>query len=68
MSEDKTQGCVFDQIVNLSGLDREVVIQELKHYTGLRNKPLQDLTLDDMRVVVAQYLRKTFSEMLEVDP
>lgn len=60
---EEQQGSLFDQIVRHSGLDKEVVVEELGEYLHQRGKKIEELTLNDIRSIVSQYVRKTFLEM-----
>lgn len=62
-SEKNNQGSLFDEIVTLSGLNKATVLKELEDIAVSQGKQLEDLTLDEMRAVMAQYVRKTFLEV-----
>ena len=64
-TEKEQQGSLFDEIVRHSGLQKDVVIGELNEYLHLSGKKLEDLSLNDMRSIVSQYVRKTVLELAE---
>lgn len=65
MEENKTtQKNIFEQIVELSGLDKQVITQELQDYLSTSGKKVEDLTLNDIRSIVAQYARRTILELV----
>ncbi len=64
-SKEDTQGCVFDQVVAHSGLDKDTIIKELGDDLLFAGKDINELTIEDVRSIVAQYMRKVFLEQVK---
>ncbi len=56
---------LFDQVVKLTGLPGKTIRRELKSILDKKNIDVNNLTIDQLRAVVASYLREIMSGLLE---
>ncbi len=52
---------LFDQVVRLTGIPAKTIHKELQAILAKKNLDLNTLTLDQLRLVVASYLREIMS-------
>ncbi len=56
---------LFNQVVKLTGLPGKTIRRELKSILDKKNIDANQLTIDQLRAVVASYLREIMSNLLE---
>jgi hypothetical protein len=49
---------ILDEIIQLSGLDKNIVMGELKDYLNTSGKKAEDLTLNEIRNIIIRYARR----------
>lgn len=59
---------LFDQVVRLTGIPGKTIKDELKVILERKNIDIDKLTLDQLRTVVASYLREIMSGLLDGTP
>jgi hypothetical protein len=56
---------LFNQVVNLTGLPGKTIRRELNAILERKNLDINSLTIDQLRAVVASYLREIMASLLE---
>lgn len=56
---------LFNQLVHLTGIPAKTIKDELKSILERKNIDLNRLTLDQLRVVIASYLREIMGSLLD---
>jgi hypothetical protein len=59
---------LFDQVVRLTGIPAKTIKDELKVILERKNIDISKLTLDQLRTVVASYLREIMGSLLDGTP
>lgn len=59
---------LFDQVVRLTGIPGKTIKEELKAILERKNIDIDKLTLDQLRTVVASYLREIMGGLLDGTP
>lgn len=61
----KTGKDLFNQVVKLTGIPAKNIREELKLILDRKNIDVKNLTLDQLRMVVASYLREIMGGLLD---
>lgn len=62
----KTKGDdLFNQVIKLTGIPQKTIRRELKCILDRKNIDVNSLTLEQLRAVVASYLREIMGNLLE---
>jgi hypothetical protein len=64
-SDEKKGEALFNQLVKLTGIPSQAIKKELKTILEKKNIDIDHLTLDQLRVVVASYVREIMGGILE---
>ncbi len=59
---------LFNYVVQLTGLPKEKIMDELKTILNKKNIEISQLTVDQLRVVVASYLREIMTGIMDHIP
>jgi len=63
----KKGSALFNDVVKLTGLPGKTMRRELRSLMDRKNIDVKNLTLDQLRVAAASYLREIMEGMLEAD-
>lgn len=64
-TDEKKGEALFNQLVKLTGIPSQAIKKELKNILEKKNIDINHLTLDQLRVVVASYVREIMGGILE---